>query len=894
MTPNTQYASEVFAPLEDQLSSEQSLIEICKQRLNAIAEYQNKRFEHNEAIDDIIRERARLIDELVTFLWDLQQWTSPCALLAVGGYGRGELHPHSDIDLLLLFEDNAAEQSQSAIESFLTSLWDCGLQVGHSVRSVAECVANAAEDITIATNLMECRILRGDEALHDELMRATSPLQIWPSSDFFLAKWQETVDRHKKYANTEYNLEPNLKSSPGGLRDIQTISWIAKRHFGAGTLEEMVVQGFLMPKEKQDLLDSLHFLWRVRYALHMISGREEDRLLFDHQRRLAKMFGFEDDDARLAVEGFMKLYYRCAMNVGEHRDLLMQHFDETIRRACEAETVQTLNPRFIVRNNNIEVANAMVFERTPSALMEIFTLIAMHPYIEGVRASTIRLIRSAAQFIDDDFRENERNRQYFMDLLRSPRRVAMSLRLMHRYGVLGRYLPEFGSITGQMQHDLFHIYAVDAHTMELVKNLRRFHYRDFHQQFPVATRIMKRFDKPELLYVAGLYHDIAKGRGGDHSQLGAVDARAFCEKHGISRRDTNLICWLVENHLLMSGVAQRQDISDPEVIAAFAQQMGDERHLDSLYALTVADINATNPSLWNSWRASLMRQLYAETRRALRRGLENPIDKQEAIEESERLAIRQLEDYGFLEEEIRELWSELGEDYFLREQVEDIVWHSRAIAEHDSEQPLILIKRASREDSEGATQIFVHTQHKQWLFAVLVSALEQLDLNIQDARIYNSGNGYTLDTFFVLGADGEPLGNDEERLENIRASLIEHIAKPDSYKDLIKRRTPRQMRLFSMPTQTSMATDLNKESTVLEVVTPDRPGLLARIAGIFYEYGIELENAKITTLGERVEDVFFITDPDGNPIEDPQLCEDIQNTIRRALDEQVAETAMTH
>jgi len=620
----------------------------------------------------------------------------------------------------------------------------------------------------------------------------------------------------------------------------------------------------------------------------MISGREEDRLLFDHQRTLAEMFGYKDDDAKMAVEQFMQYYYRWALSLGELNDVLMQHFDETILRACEAETIYEINSRFRIRNGHIEATNDKVFENTPSALIEVFVLTAHNTSIDGVRASTIRLIRSHRELIDEDFRKDPRNQKLFMDLLKSQNQVALNLRRMLRFGVLGMYLPEFGRIIGQMQHDLFHIYSVDAHTMELVKNVRRFHYSDYQKKFPVASRVVRRLPKVELLYIAGLYHDIAKGRGGNHSKLGIVDARLFCELHGMSKRDSNLVCWLVENHLLMSAVAQRKDISDPDVIADFAVIVGDQDHLDYLYVLTVADINATNPTLWNNWRASLLRQLYAETKRALRRGVENPVDKADWIAENQANAVDKLQDLGFTESEIYDIWAKTAEDYFLREKVDDIVWHTEAITHHTNpDNPLILVRETSNIDVEGATQIFIHAKHQENMFAVMASGLEQLDLNIQDARIYNSGAGLTLDTFFVLDGNGESIGDNPERIAEIKKLLAEMLKEAAQSLDIISRRTPRQMRLFSIPTRTTLFTDTSRGYSVLEVITPDRPGLLARIGKIFVDYGIQLQNAKIATLGERVEDVFFIT-CNQQPIEDPELCKSIQSAICKELDEQAA------
>ena len=878
--------------LREAAAQSNTMISLCKRYLGELQDELRARFYADEPIQTLVRMRSEKLDILLRFLWSRYDWGDDIALIAVGGYGRGELHPHSDIDLLILTDDKAADYREN-IESLITLLWDINLEIGHSVRGVSECRQAAIDDITIVTNLMESRPLSGNAELHEQLMALVGPDQIWPSAEFFRAKWDEQILRHRKYANTEYNLEPNIKSSPGGLRDIQMIGWVIKRHFGAQSIDELRDRLFLSQEELDTLKDGQNYLWRLRFALHLITGREEDRMLFDHQRTLAAQFGYEDDDNKLAVERFMQQYYRWAQHLGELNDVLMQHFDETILRACEAETVLEINPRFRIRNGHIEVTNDKVFEKTPSALMEIFVLMAHHDAIDGVRASTIRLIRKSRHLIDEQFRADPRNKRFFLELLRAPQRVALNLRRMKRFGVLGKFIPAFGKIVGQMQHDLFHIYSVDAHTLELIKNISRFRYPDMVKRSPMACRIMQRLPKPELLFLAGLFHDIAKGRGGDHSTLGAVDAREFCEYLGLNRRDTNLVSWLVEKHLEMSSVSQRKDIQDPDVIRDFALMVGDQQHLDYLFCLTIADINATNPNLWTSWRASLMRQLYAETRRALRRGLENPIDKQEWITETQNEVLEKLEDYGFTEAEVRELWGNTGEDYFIREQVDDIVWHCRAIAQRTSPQAsLVLVKKGGLLDHEGATQIFVHTPSKKGIFAVLAGAMEQLDLSIQDARIYNSGTGYTLDTFYVLGANGEPIGDNPVRIQEITDYLVQQLSQPEGSPEEVHRRMPRQMRLFSTPTRTSMATDLNKGHTVLEVITPDRPGLLARLGTIFNDYNIRLQNAKIATLGERVEDVFFVTDEEDRPINDPELCTQIQKAICRELDEKASKQAL--
>jgi [protein-PII] uridylyltransferase len=887
--PSTVFDPDLFVQA---LKSSKSRIALLKKNIERTTDYFHQQYQQGANIRELIRARAHFIDQLLTACWQLFAWGAEdnIALIAVGGYGRGELHPHSDIDLLILLKDESClEKLQQPISEFVTLLWDINLNIGHSVRTVEECQKEAKNDITIVTNLIESRMLCGCQKLHSNMMSGVGPDKIWPSQEFFRAKWDEQIKRHQKHGNSEYVLEANVKNSPGGLRDIQMIGWIAKRHFGIEKIEQLVELGFLREEEMDILNRGLDFMWRVRYALHMIAGREEDRLLFDHQRTLAKMFGYEDDDAKMAVEQFMQYYYRWALSLGELNDVLMQHFDETILRACEAESIYEINSRFRVRNGHIEVANEKVFEKTPSALLEIFVLMAQNKYIDGARASTIRLIRKHRNLIDEEFRRDPRNTRYFMEILRSTETVALQLRRMLRFGVLGKYLPEFGRIIGQMQHDLFHIYSVDAHTMEVIKNMRRFHYADFQKKFPVAARVVKRLPKIELLYIAGLYHDIAKGRGGDHSTLGVVDARNFCEHHELSRRDTNLVCWLVEHHLRMSAVAQRQDITDPDVITQFATTVGDENHLDYLYALTVADINATNPKLWNSWRASLLRQLYVETKRALRRGLENPVDKADWISDTQRAAIAQLEELGFTDNEINLLWAHTSEDYFLREKIEDIVWHTEAISQHTNpDEPLILIKQSGDLEFEGATQIFIHARHQDTLFAMMASGLEQLNLNIQDARIYPFGNGFTLDTFFVLDNNGEPIGDDPRRIAEIKTFLQDHTRQSNAYGNIMQRRTPRQIRLFSVPTRTTLFTDVTRGHSVLEVLTPDRPGLLARIGKIFFDFDIQLQNVKIATLGERVEDVFFITDKNQKPIEDPALCAAIQKAICQELDEKAS------
>lgn len=856
--------------------------------LNHAREVLFERFREGADIRQLVNMRAGVIDRILAHAWKALGLASfeDIALLAVGGYGRGELHPGSDIDVMILHNCTPlSEQQQDLVSEFITLLWDLGLEIGSSVRSLAECVDAAREDITIATNLMESRTVNGQEALRETMVEQTGPEHLWPGKAFFKAKWDEQIARHAKHNNTEYNLEPDIKNAPGGLRDIQTVGWVAKRHFGASTLEDLVGHGFITEKEFHQLNEGLMLLWRIRFALHMIAGRSENRLLFDYQRQIALLFGYTDTNANRAVEQLMKSYYRAAMTISMLNEMLLQYFDETILRADEEAVITPVNSRFQLRDGYIETISDQAFRRTPAALMEIFVLLGNDAGILGVRASTIRLIMESVDMIDDRFRNDIRNTSLFMELLRCKHALFSSLRRMKRYGVLGRYIPAFGNIIGQMQYDLFHIYTVDAHTLLVLKNMRRFRYPEVEERFPVVAKVAQLLPKIELLYLAGLFHDIAKGRGGDHSELGAVDAQAFCLHHGLGKWDANLVAWLTQNHLIMSMTAQKKDVSDPDVINEFAQKVGDIAHLDYLYALTVADICATNPTLWSSWRASLLRQLYTQTKRALRRGLGNPIDKQEWIDETRASALELLAAANVDPVQVNRIWDELGDDYFLRENATDIAWHTQAILRHpENAGPLVLIKKSTSEQFEDATQIFIYTRDMPNLFAASVAAMDQLHLTVMDARIITARTHFSLDTYIVLDEHNAPI-HDEVRLNLIRETLEQTLSNPDRFPEVVQRRMPRQLKHFDIKTTVTISNDIVNQRTILEVMTLDRPGLLARIGRIFMETGVILQNARIATLGERAEDVFFITDKQQQPISDPAVCNQLADRLRQQLDQ---------
>ncbi|MBL4782814.1 MAG: [protein-PII] uridylyltransferase [Porticoccaceae bacterium] len=843
----------------------------------------NNRFEQGEDTETLVHERAAFIDSILMCAWRRFRWDENISLLAVGGYGRGELHPHSDIDLLLLTQHQDHTPYKASIESFLTFLWDIQLNIGHSVRALSHCVDEARADITVATNLMEARTLAGNTELRRNMEEQTGPANIWPAEAFFRAKYDEQNQRHEKHGNTEYNLEPNIKEAPGGLRDIQTIGWVAKRHFNKRSLAELANSHFLAGEEYELLRKGQAFLWRVRYGLHLIAGRAEERLLFDAQRKLAQMFGYRDTKERLAVEQFMQRYYRVVLVMREQNDMLLQYMDEVINKNHKKNILRTINERFQVRDNFIEAIDGKVFSHTPSALLEIFVLLGEDSSIQGVRSTTIRQIRQYRHHIDQDFRNDPKNRELFMRLFRCNGRLTTQLQRMTRYGILGKYLPEFDRITGLMQHDLFHIYPVDAHTIQLIRNIRRLGNAAEEEKFPVASHVLKNLPKPELLLIAGLYHDIAKGRGGDHSKLGAVDATNFARRHGFSEPETQLVSWLVESHLLMSSISQREDISDPDVIHKFALLVGDQIHLDHLLTLTVADMNATNPTLWNNWKGSLIRQLYFQTRDALRRGLENPINKQKWIDNARNETLALLEKEGITREQSTALWSDMDSELFLRESASVITRGVKAVlAAEDPSVPVILIEDAGMED-DSVTRIFIHTKNLANVFPITAATLDTLRLDIHDARLYTGNENHTYDIFYVLDDQGQPFANRPDMATRVKRKLKKALLDNDSRNIEVNRRTPRQLKQLTIGTSARIDHSHDSRTTYLEVITPDRPGLLAQLGQIFMRFKIHLHSAKIATLGERVEDIFYLTDEQNQPLNDLDLCRDIEQTICREL-----------
>ena len=860
-----------------------------RQRLTEVTTALAERYWQNHPVEELMDDLTSLVDEIVLDAW--QQHLSAhndVALFAVGGYGRRELHPGSDIDLLVLAK--RPEKLRTPIENFLRDVFDLNLEVGHSVRDVKGCLQQARADITVATALLERRVMAGDMTLVRKLDEKLKPDRVGSADEFFRAKYEEQTQRHDNYLDTDYNLEPNVKTSPGGLRDIHTALWICLRQFATTDTEQLVALGVLTDQERRWLEDGRRFLWWVRFGLHLIVGRKEDQLRFAHQRELAQRLGFVDTDAKSGVERFMHHYYRHVLALTEVNDIIIQFFRERSDKP-RRDKVETINDDFVLRNKHIETQGEDVFRNNPAALLEMFVIIAHREDVEGVSAATIRLIRESLHLIDDSFRNKAEHTQLFMRLLKAPFNIVTQLTRMRRYGVLARYIPEFGQIVGQMQHDLFHIYTVDAHTMMVIGNMRRFRYPEAMQHAPVAHQCVQAIPKPELLYIAGLYHDIGKGRGGDHSELGAVDARLFCQRHQLNAADTDTVCWLVERHLYMSSVSQHQDIYDPEVVQDFAREVRSEMRLNYLYALTVADINATNPTLWNNWRASLLRHLFNETRKALKNGLASLPDRADAIKACQESALERLQDATeTTPQQINTLWQDLGEDLFLRHPPAQIAQLTEHLLEHNRADGVFvhLEDTPTQSASEGATLIYLMLADRPGVFAAIVTSLSKLNLSIVDASIHTSASGQCFNTVTVLNHAGEAIAEQDSLRQRICDSLRKSLNDETLDTAGEERRISRQLRELPWPTEVEVTTEDNL--TTISILAADRPGLLAHLGLLFMELKLTLRSARITTLGERVEDIFIVQNERGEGLYDTEEIYTLQHTLRQRLDSELGKT----
>ena len=812
----------------------------------------------------VLRKLSSLAGSLLQTLWQRAQLPDDMALVAVGGFGRDQLFPYSDVDVLLLLPDGAAPEAGSALraqlEGFIGSCWDTGLEIGSSVRTVAECLAESAGDVTVQTSLLESRLVCGNASLFAEFLRQYRA-QMNPEA-FLVAKTLEMRQRHTKYENTPYSLEPNCKESPGGLRDLQMILWVAQAAGLGRNWKELAASGMATAFEVRQIERNEALLCLIRARLHAAAGRHEDRLVFDLQTAVAESFGYRSqapDGSRLpmrASESLMRRYYWAAKAVSQLSQILLLNIEE--RLSPSTHEPRPINERFFEKAGLIEVASDDLYTRDPHTILETFLLYQTTVGLKDLSARTLRALYNARGVMDSAFRRDPVNRDAFMRILQQPSGITHAMRLMNQTSVLGRYLWPFRRIVGQMQHDLFHVYTVDQHILMVLRNVRRFFMAEHAHEYPFCSQLAGGWDKPWILYVAALFHDIGKGRGGDHSQIGAEEVRRFCRQHGVDREDARLIEFLVREHLTMSTVAQKQDLSDPDVIGAFARRVGNERNLTAMYLLTVADIRGTSPKVWNAWKGKLLEDLYRATLRTL--GGRAP-DAAAEIEARKREALVLLALNALPFEAHKALWATLDVSYFMRHDAADIAWHTRHLSRHvGTVKPVV---RARQSLAGDGLQVMVYAADQADLFARICGYFDRVGFSILDARVHTANNGYALDTFQVVASSAsEQPGHYRELTHMVESDLMRVIEEGGPLPEPARKRVSRRVKSFPVAPRVTLRPDEKAQRWLLAISASDRAGLLYLVARILAQHHLSVQLAKVSTLGERVEDTFLIQGPE--------------------------------
>ncbi len=824
----------------------------------------------NVKANSYLGSHCRIVDSALRELWLGAMLPSDMALLAVGGYGRGELFPYSDVDVLVLLPSQPLPDVTAKLEGLIGSLWDTGLEVGHSVRTIDECIDESRKDITVQTALIEARLVAGNRRLFLQLTGAVK--SHLDRQTFFKAKRLEQEQRHARYQDTPYSLEPNIKESPGGLRDLQTIMWISHACDIGHGWHALSKRGFITASEARALTGHERFLKKLRTQLHFVAGRREDRLMFEYQTRLASDQGLRATAHRRASEQLMERYYRSAKAVTQLNTILLQNLSAEVFPALR-KTHHPLDDCFQIEQELLDARDPEIFEKNPSAILRSFLLLEKHAELKGMTATTLRALWRARPRIDRGFRCDPANRALFLEILQQPRGLVHALRRMNQYSILGRYLPIFGKVVGQMQHDLFHVYTVDQHILMVVRNLRRFAMVEFAHEFPFCSRLMTGFERNWILYVAAIFHDIAKGRGGDHSALGRLEARKFCREHLISQQDSDLIEFLVGNHLMMSSVAQKQDLSDPAVIDRFLDVVENERKLTALYLLTVADIRGTSPKVWNAWKAKLLEDLFHATRQRMSG---NPVPLAESIQAKQDEARRLLRLYALRDGVESELWSKLDIPYFLRYEASEIAWQTRLLSARFNS--IIPVVKARLSPVGEGLQVLIYTPDQNNLFAQICGFFESIAYSIVDAKVHTTRHGYALDTFQVMG-----VGKSTDYRDMIR--LVEHdlqmlLEQKGPLRTPAKGRLSRQLRHFPITPEVHIRPDENGQYSILSITAGDRPGLLYGISRTLGEYHLNLHTAKIATLGDRAEDTFLVS---GDALHHPQTVLLLEQDLLQVL-----------
>lgn len=824
----------------------------------------------------LFKQHCQLVDGLLKEMWRKTVTSDLCSLIAVGGYGRTELYPHSDIDLLILLPESALNDRliNSQLETLIGWLWDIGLSVGHSVRSLNECMSEAKKDITVQTNLMESRYLAGSVSLYNDFMELSNKVFDAPDAmaNFFAAKLQEQQQRHAKFNDTAYNLEPNIKESPGGLRDLHMILWLmhslnrqdSKPLTASNIWSLLAYQHILSASEARQIQKHQKHLQLLRIRLHFLSKRREDRLLFDFQNELASNLGYLNTASKRASEQLIQAYYRSVKYIQVMNEILLKTLQH--RLSPEPITITPINARFEAHGSLLAAKNAGLLQQQPSAILEAFLLLQQHQSLTGMSVNLLRNLMRIKKLVNRDFRQAAQNKKLFKQILSQDHGVNHALRAMNQYGILGCYIPAFGKIVGQMQHDLFHVYTVDEHILNVLANLRRFAKAELKHEFPLCSQLFSQFDAPHLLYLAALFHDIAKGRGGDHSTLGTVDARRFCKLHGLNKNDVEFVAWLVSAHLNMSSTAQKSDLSDPMVIASFAQFVQNERRLTALYLLTVADIRGTSPMVWNAWKARLLESLFHATKHALSTQLRYSED---AIALRKQDASLKLHKFGLSNHSYEQLWQAFGPNYLVRYDSDEIAWHSRLLTPHLNTTQAIV--RARLSPSGDGIQVMIYSKDQNDLFARICNFFDSMAYSIVEAKIYTTDHAYALDSFIVLDQSGKSVSY-SGLLKFIELELSKKLDATLLLSPPLKGRISRQVKYMPITTQVTISELADTHHHKLEIVANDRPGLLASLAHQLLAEEIELHNAKINTLGNRAEDSFLISARKGKKLNSTKLA----------------------
>lgn len=810
----------------------------------------------------LIHQHRSFVDDMLKTCWKACHIDASVCLIAVGGYGRGDLYPYSDIDLLILLPDQHSPEVIQQVETMVGLFWDMGLAIGHSVRTLTECLDEASKDITVQTTLIEARYLTGSKQLFRDFTSATR--ERINVREFVQAKLLEQALRHKRFNDTAYNLEPNIKESPGGLRDLQVVLWLCKCANLGASWSQLVKHQLISTREARAIGRHERHLQQLRIRLHLLAKRREDRLIFDFQNELAAQFGFVNDKNKRASEKLMAGFYKSAKAVILFNEILLQSIQDLLR-TDEPEMFPIDHPWFSIKNGFLEISSTSLLQKHPSSLLEIFLLIAKHPEIKGISTALLRRLVQVKALVNRAYRDKPEHKRLFIEIMRQPQGVTRALRCMNQYGILGRYIPVFGKIVGQMQHDLFHVYTVDEHILNVLGNLRRFTIPEHQHEFPLCSQLINAFDKPHLLYLAALFHDIAKGRGGDHSELGTLDAILFCKRHGISKTDAELVAWLVKVHLRMSNVAQKSDLSDPENIENFAIEVGNEYRLTALYLLTVADIRGTSPAVWNAWKAKLLEHLFIATKRLLQGTVTN---KETSIKDRQRRAIERLNSYGIVESDYQSFWGKLGRDYFVRHDNQEIAWHTRLLLTHVETAQIIV--RARLSPSGDGIQVLIYLKDRADIFTHICSFFDRMGYSILEAKVHTTMHGYALDSFLIF-SENEKHVIYRDLLSYIEFELTELLKNHHPPTAPMNGRVSRQVKHMPIKTSIQITNATQQHCHQLTITTNDRPSLLSQIAQVFFQQQIKLHNAKINTLGNRVEDMFIVSEKHGGPLDSNRL-----------------------